>query len=324
MLGEKLRQSWVIALLLLLLAAGASYVLYLNVRSDPLPEQVIYGNGHIEAKEVRISAEVNGRVVSNFLVEGSDVKKGDVLVQIDDEHFKLERAKTKAEIAAIGHERMEVAQELATWRHHRSTAARDYERYSKLGSKNIVSQQSLEKAEDGLREAEGKVGALKARVAAIEAKSEAAKRALDLVEISLAKTTMRSPINGTALVKAVEIGEFLLVGGTAGVLVDLNRTELKVFIAEKEIGRVHLNDRARVRVDSFPTRNFEGKVIRVDQKAQFTPREVHMPEERARMVFGVTLSVQNPEGALKPGMPADAWILWKQGAPWPERLHIPR
>ena len=173
-------------------------------------------------------------------------------------------------------------------------------------------------------EARGRVGALAAKIKAITSRLETAGNSVRLIEIDLAKSTVLAPIDGTVLVKAIEQGEFLPVGGTIGVLVDLSRLELKVFIREKDIGKVRLNDQARVRVDAFPDRYFEGTVIRVDQKAQFTPREIHMPEERTRMVFGVTLRVENPDGVLKPGMPADSWILWKKGEQWPDSLHVPQ
>jgi HlyD family secretion protein len=48
-----------------------------------------------------------------------------------------------------------------------------------------------------------------------------------------------------------------------------------------------------------------------------------MQDERSRTVYGVTLEASNPEALLKPGMPADAWILWDRGAGWPTRLSVP-
>ena len=63
-------------------------------------------------------------------------------------------------------------------------------------------------------------------------------------------------------------------------------------------------------------------MARVDSQAQFTPRDIHMPDERVRLVFGVTLALENEDGRLKPGMPADAWIRIDDVA-WPERLPIP-
>jgi HlyD family secretion protein len=99
--------------------------------------------------------------------------------------------------------------------------------------------------------------------------------------------------------------------------------ELKVFIPEADIGRIKLGDQARVKTSAFPDRFYGARVSRVDQQAQFTPRDIHMPEERTRMVFGITLDVANPTGELKPGMPVDAWIRWKDGVGWPDKLVIP-
>jgi len=125
------------------------------------------------------------------------------------------------------------------------------------------------------------------------------------------------------LVKAIEPGELVQPGQTLALLVDLTNLELTVYIPENELGKIKLGDPARVRVDAFPERYFEARIKRIDQRAQFTPREVHMPEERVRMVFGVTLAIANPDGVLKPGMPADAWIRWQPDLAWPEPLWIP-
>lgn len=319
----KIRRTWIATLVALAVGAGASYALYRQLRPYPLPEQLIYGNGHVEGIEVRVSAEVSGLIVKTALVEGQEIKVGNVVAQIDRKQLELERAKAKSEIAAIAHQQREVQEELATAKHHQQMAERDFERYRKLSERAVVSSQQLERSEDALREAAGKVGALGAKIKAVGARLEAANKAVEIIEINIGKTTVLAPISGTVLVRAVEPGEFLPVGGTIGVLVDLQRLELKIFIAEKDIGKIHLNDPARVHVDAFPDRYYDARVIRVDQKAQFTPREIHMPEERTRMVFGVTLSVDNTDATLKPGMPADAWILWMKAAQWPEQLHIP-
>ena len=318
-----MRHTWIITLTILILGAGGSYLLYLQLIPQPLPDQILYGNGHIEGSEVRVSAEVSGRVIENFMTEGGAVAAKTVLVRIDPTRLELSLAKAESEIAAIKYEQAEVQMGLETARHHFNTAKREFERYSELSERSVVSTQQTEKAEFALEEARGHVGALEAKAKAVGARLEAAEFSLRLIDTELAKTSVKAPIDGTILVKAVEEGEFLSIGGTVGVIVDLSRLELRVFVPEMDIGKVHLNDSARVRVDAFPDRSFEGKVIRVDEQAQFTPREIHVPEERTRMVFGVTLAIENTDGSLKPGMPADAWILWKEEGVWPERLFIP-
>jgi HlyD family secretion protein len=165
---------------------------------------------------------------------------------------------------------------------------------------------------------------LEAEIGATEGRIEAARKELAVVANQLKKTRVFTPVSGTVLAKTIEVGEFAQQGRTVAILADLSRIELKVFIPEKDIGKVKLDASARVRVDAFPDRLFEGRVARVDQQAQFTPRDIHMPEERTRMVFGLTLVLGNPDGVLKPGMPADAWILWDSGTRWPPQLFVPQ
>ena len=175
-------------------------------------------------------------------------------------------------------------------------------------------------AEPGLRDREGPEEGLERAAARLTV----AEQELRLIEVRLAKTEIRAPIDGTVLVKGVEPGEYVAPGQVVAVVVDMTQLELKVYIPERDIGKVTLGAPARVWVDAFTDRYFDGEVSKVDQEAQFTPKDVHLPEERTRMVFGVTLRVDNPGGYLKPGMPADAWIRWRDDVPWPDDLPVPQ
>jgi HlyD family secretion protein len=319
-----MRATWLWTAAIVVAIAGGSYGLYLHLRPDPLPAQVIYGNGHVEGTEVQVAAEIAGRVVESALVEGQRVKRGDLLIRLDDADLRLERERADAEIAALTAERAQAADKADIWRHHLRTAEHDLERYRVLEERDTVSPQRLEQAQNTYQEAKGRVAALESQIDAIEKRSEAALAERGLVDSRIGKTRIVAPTDGTILVKGVEVGEFPQAGQTVAVLVDLSAMELKVYIPEKDIGKVKLGDAARVRVDAYPDRLFDAAVARVDPQAQFTPRDIHMPDERVRMVFGVTLAIDNPEGILKPGMPADAWILWRAGSRWPDTLFVPR
>jgi HlyD family secretion protein len=69
---------------------------------------------------------------------------------------------------------------------------------------------------------------------------------------------------------------------------------------------VHLNQTVEVTVDSFPDKTFEGVVTYISDEAEFTPRSVQTREERVNLVFAVKIRIENPDHALKPGIPADA------------------
>jgi HlyD family secretion protein len=307
----------------LIVTAGGSYALYAFLQPRPLPDTLLYGNGHIEGTEVRVAAEVVGRIVESRLAEGQTVDTGALLISIDDADFVLRQERAAAEIEALRRARERSDRELRVARHHLETAERDLVRYRELRERDAAPPQRLEQAQDAFQEARGRVAVLEAEIGVSDARIDAAQKELSLVASQLAKTRIAAPIAGTVLAKAVEAGEYVQPGQTVAVLVDLSRLELKVFIPEKEIGKVRLGAPVRVRVDAFPERLVDARHRAVDQRAQFTPRDIHMPQERTRMVFGVTIALANPDRVLKPGMPADAWILWRPDSGWPERLIVP-
>lgn len=317
-------KKWVWSVAILAVVGLLGYVSLLALRPPELPEGLLYGNGHIEGTEVTVSAEVTGRVLESRLEEGRRVNKGDLLVRLDDAELTTRLAQARAEVQALVQEQPQVEEQLKTWQHHLQTARADLARYRTLRQSGTITPQQLNQAENQVEEARSRVKTLEARQAQLDAQLEAARRQVELIELQIDKTQIEAPIGGTVLIKGIEVGELAAPGRTVAVLVDLSRLELTVYIPERDIGKIKLDDPARVQVDAFPQRYFEARVSRVDSRAQFTPRDIHMPEERVRMVFGVTLAVPNPQGYLKPGMPADAWIRWDPEQPWPERLVAPR
>ncbi len=155
---------------------------------------------------------------------------------------------------------------------------------------------------------------------AAASRTAAASALLAELQATFDETRIVSPINGTVIARLVEPGELVQPGTPVATIIDLSRLFLRVYIPEKEIGKVRLGDRARVYVDAFPDRFFAAEVSEIAQEAEFTPKTVQTPEERTRLVFAVKLRLENPEGYLKPGMPADAHIRWKKEAKWPEEI----
>jgi len=85
----------------------------------------------------------------------------------------------------------------------------------------------------------------------------------------------------------------------------LDQLTITVYLPEDRYGEIHLGDGARVTVDSFPEIEFEAQVARIASQAEFTPRNVQTQEGRRTTVFAVELTLSDPLGRLKPGMPAD-------------------
>jgi len=89
---------------------------------------------------------------------------------------------------------------------------------------------------------------------------------------------------------------------------DLTRVYLKIYVRETDIGNVRPGQPAEVKIDSMPGRVFKGNVSYISQVAEFTPKIIQTKEERVKYVYLVKISIFNPDLALKPGLPADAWL----------------
>jgi HlyD family secretion protein len=132
-----------------------------------------------------------------------------------------------------------------------------------------------------------------------------AQAALDLITVQVQKLTLTAPVAGVILSRSIEPGEVIQPGASALTLADLAHLTITVYLPENRYGEVKLGDTARVKVDSFPGMNFSASVTRISDQAEFTPRNVQTVEGRSSTVYAVQLAVEDPQGLLKPGMPAD-------------------
>jgi HlyD family secretion protein len=104
---------------------------------------------------------------------------------------------------------------------------------------------------------------------------------------------------------AIPIPEMINPGAPIVVLSDLDHIWLRAYLGFPDLGQVVLGQKMRVTTQAVPGRVFEGKVIRVSDQAEFTPKDVQTPDQRMKEVFWVKIGLDNGEGLLKPGMPAD-------------------
>lgn len=317
-----MRRVWVISLILAGLAAASAFV-YFRLQPEPPPGQIVFGSGRIEADEVRISPEVPGRLVENRLREGEAVRAGNLIAQLDPVDFELQADQARAQHEASRRSAAQIEAQIHLARHHAETAGQDLRRYETLRGEGWVTAPQLDARRNAYMAATDQVSVLRQQLAQAEAQSDVADRSLSLARERLGRTRIRAPLTGRVLERLAEPGEVIAAGQPLAIVADLAHVRLKVFVSEADLGRLRLGAIARLRVDAFPDRNFDARIARIDAQAQFTPRDVHMEDERVRTVYGVTLEALNPDGLLKPGMPADAWILWDAGRGWPARLTVP-
>ena len=174
-----------------------------------------------------------------------------------------------------------------------------------------TAQTQYETSQAQLAAAQAKLNELRAgtrpeQIQQAKAQVQQAQAAVAQAESQLAHTRVESPTDATVITRAVEPGDLGTVGSTLLVLADLRTVKLKVYVEEPYYGRIRLGQSADVTVDSYPNEVFHGRVSEIAQQAEFTPKEIQTKEQRAKLVFAVTILLSNPNDKLKPGMPADA------------------
>ena len=128
---------------------------------------------------------------------------------------------------------------------------------------------------------------------------------LGLLDAQVAKLTVYAPTDGVILTRSVEPGEYLQPGGTALTMGDISKLTITVYVPEDRYGEIHLGQQATVKVDSFPNEGFAAQVTYIANQAEFTPRNVQTAEGRSSTVYAIKLTLTDPQGKLKPGMPGD-------------------
>ncbi|HEY6948717.1 MAG TPA: HlyD family efflux transporter periplasmic adaptor subunit, partial [Gemmatimonadales bacterium] len=115
--------------------------------------------------------------------------------------------------------------------------------------------------------------------------------------------------NGTVLSRNAEPGEMLGAGQSALTLGEVRHPWVRVYVSSLVVPRVRVGQAAVAILDGMPDRQFRGRVVAVNDRAEYTPRIALTEKERADLLFGVKVAFDDSTGILKPGLPATVEIL---------------
>ena len=122
---------------------------------------------------------------------------------------------------------------------------------------------------------------------------------LAVLDSQLGDTSAVSPIDAVVLVRSSEPGEVVAAGASVLKLGDMDRPWLRGYINERDLGRVKLGQKVRLRTDSYPGKDYWGRVSFIASEAEFTPKQIQTPEERVKLVYRIKIDVENLRRELK-------------------------
>jgi HlyD family secretion protein len=212
-------------------------------------------------------------------------------------------------------------------------SARDKSRAETLGSSGVISAAELDKAagreqtlEEQRRVATANVataqmssGAAATTILTAKAQLEAAQAAVETAvaeklraELAVRECTLTAHRDGIVTSRLYEPGAVIGPGARILTVLDTSTAKATFFLPNAELGRARIDGPAEVRVDAFPGRVFTGQIHRIAAEAEFTPRNVQTREDRDRLVYAVEVHVDNADGTLRAGMPAEVVLMGTQ------------
>ncbi len=335
--NKKKRRKWIIwgsivAVIVLLIAGGVFAATRGGTKIDPsklakvekgdLAKSVVATGKVTPITKVEVKSKASG-IVKKLLVDyGDRVKKGQLLAQLDKIEIEAQVEQSKAALEAA---QANLKSSQADFERAKVDAEgpdvpllkRAYDRNVSMAKDGVVSTSSLEDAQKNYEMALNKqnvskaqVTVLKAKIAQSQAQVAEDEANLKQLEEQLSYTDIISPIDGIVLSRDVQMGDavssILVLGSSATLVMTLGDTSevyVKGKVDESDIGKVYLGQRARIKVESFKDKTFDGKVTKI------SPMGV---EKDNVTTFEVRVSIQNPGGELKAEMTANAEIILEE------------
>ena len=322
----------IVAVIVLLIAGGVFAATRGGTKIDPsklakvekgdLAKSVVATGKVTPITKVEVKSKASG-IVKKLLVDyGDRVKKGQLLAQLDkiEIEAQVEQSKAALEAAEANLKSSQADSERAKVDAEGPDVPllkRAYDRSVNMAKDGVVSTSALEDAQKNYEMALNKQNVSKAQVTVLKAKIAQAQANvaqdqanLKQLEEQLSYTDIISPIDGIVLSRDVQMGDavssILVLGSSATLVMTLGDTSevyVKGKVDESDIGKVYLGQRARIKVESFKDKTFDGKVTKI------SPMGV---EKDNVTTFEVRVSIQNPGGELKAEMTANAEIILEE------------
>ncbi len=258
----------------------------------------------VEATLYNASTTTGGRVMKLLVKEGDAVETGDTLAILDTRELQYTMEQLQAGL-------LELQAQEAIYRTQIGSAEDDLAYVDKRSSRSerlyeaeVISRQSYEDVEISKTKAQNQLKAAQQGLDLLAAKRKSLDAQKKTVQKKLADGIVTSPATGTVETLFFSEGELLPPLGQLTEISDIRYPELSIYVSEAWLPRLKTGMKFNLKAQGYPEK-MTAELIRISNKAEFTPKTVLTPDNRSVMVYAVRLRVDNDKGILKDGMPVD-------------------
>lgn len=314
----------VLALLAVIAAAAGGYYWWIT-RAPELPPGIASGNGRLEADEIDIDTKFPERVAQLFVDEGDLVKAGQLVALMDvrdyEAQLKQAQATTKQAEQALAAAQANVQQQQTqvVFARQELVRARD------LAAKEFMSRETLDQRVQQMDAANAALSAAEDQVRALVHALDAARHAVELLEVDIADSRLVAPVDGVIQYKISNVGEMLPTGGKVFTMLDTTYVYMDIYLPTADAGQVRLGGDALIALDALNGLALPAKVVFLATEAQFTPKAVETKTERDKLMFRVRVRIDPDllrahQRDVRIGLPGVAYIRFDQAIAWPQWL----
>jgi HlyD family secretion protein len=292
-----------------------------------MPDGIVKTNGRLEATQVDVAAKYPGRLVDITVVEGSEVKAGQVVGRVSSPEYEAQLRAAQSNVDRAK-QAMAEAEALIDQRKAVLAAAKsDFERGQELVQKAVISQQTFDQRRRNYEGAEASVQGASAQREQADHAIKSAQAEVERIEAILRDLILISPRTGRVQYQLARNGEVVAAGGKVLTILDLQDVYMTVFLAAATAGRLEIGSEARVILDPVPQYVVPASVNFVAADAQFTPKTVETQDEREKLMFRVKLQVDTAvlkqySRRVKTGVRGLGIVRVDTATPWPDDLQV--
>lgn len=263
--------------------------------------------GQIEAVDVVVSAESNGKIISLDVPEGAVLAKGECVGVIDSVQIYLQKMELISRKQNAASRIVDIKKQLAPQKSRLENLMVDKERYVNLLAKDAGTQKQVDDIEFQIAVSKGEIDA---QTQTYRNNNSGVESELAMYDVQIAqkedmlrKCRIVSPVAGTVLTRYVEEGETVTSGKPIFRIADMNDVYVRAYFSTSQLADLKIGSKVKVYPDdgSNKLKEYEGTVTWISEQAEFTPKNIQTRDDRADLVYAVKISIAN-DGYLKLGM----------------------
>lgn len=262
--------------------------------------------GIFEATTVTVSAETSGKILSIDVAEGDNIQQGNNIAVVDTTLLVLQQKQLKSQRQSAESSSPDIAAQAEALRTQIAHQQHECERFRNLLTAGATTQKQYDDANATLNTLRAQLSALLSTLgknrSSISDNAVAIQYQSEQIEEQISKSIIKSPLDGTILIKYAEPGEFATPGKPLVKIADLDKIYLRSYFTVSQLAQIKIGQHVTVIADFGGDQQYEypGIITWIAEESEFTPKSIQTKDSRANLVYAVKVSVKN-DGRLKLG-----------------------